>query len=149
MTNYWIGVASKKHVEIGVKGGFCQLNHGKKAPLQRMKAGDWLLYYSPKLTLDGGEPYQQFTAIGQIRQGEAFQVEMTTGFSPFRKGVDYYQFEREFPLQGLRDLPEWQVKRPQLRFGHFPISEDLFRVITSSMGKAEMIGGQGIIEKLS
>ena len=27
-------------VVVGVKGGFCQLNHGKAAPLHRMVAGD-------------------------------------------------------------------------------------------------------------
>ncbi|WP_242596564.1 hypothetical protein [Enterococcus plantarum] len=33
--NSWIGVASKNNVEIGVAGGFCQLCHGKSAPLGR------------------------------------------------------------------------------------------------------------------
>ena len=40
--NYWIGVVSRSHVMIGVEGGFVQLNHGKKAPVQRLKAGDML-----------------------------------------------------------------------------------------------------------
>ena len=30
---YWIGVVSREHVMLGVKGGFIQLNHGKRAPL--------------------------------------------------------------------------------------------------------------------
>ena len=41
--NYWIGVVSQAHVKIGVEGGFIQLNHGKKAPLQRFRAGDGLV----------------------------------------------------------------------------------------------------------
>ena len=40
MTRYWLGVASKDHVQIGVEGGFCQLCHGKKTPLTRMQRGD-------------------------------------------------------------------------------------------------------------
>ena len=32
---FWIGVASRDHVNVGVKGGFIQLNHGKQAPLRR------------------------------------------------------------------------------------------------------------------
>ena len=45
MTKFWVGVVSKEHVQRGVKGGFCQVCHGKKGPLNRMKKGDYLLYY--------------------------------------------------------------------------------------------------------
>ena len=41
--NYWIGVVSRSHVRIGVKGGFIQLSHGKNAPLQKFRAGDGLV----------------------------------------------------------------------------------------------------------
>jgi hypothetical protein len=43
--NYWIGVVSKEHVARGVAGGFTQLNHGKAAPLERMRAGDGFAFY--------------------------------------------------------------------------------------------------------
>jgi len=33
--SYWIGVASKDHVDNAFAGGFTQLNHGKAAPLER------------------------------------------------------------------------------------------------------------------
>ena len=66
MTRFWIGVVSKEHVLRGVEGGFCQVCHGKKAPLNRMKKGDYLLYYSPKYQLNGQEKLQAFTAIGKI-----------------------------------------------------------------------------------
>jgi hypothetical protein len=36
----WIGVAAKDHVDMGVAGGFIQVNHGKAGPLERMRAGD-------------------------------------------------------------------------------------------------------------
>ena len=55
MTRFWIGVVSKEHVLRGVEGGFCQVCHGKKVPLNRMKKGDYLLYYSPKYQLNGQE----------------------------------------------------------------------------------------------
>ena len=51
MARFWIGVVSENHVKIGVKGGFCQVCHGKGAPLRRMNKGDYLLYYSPKIDL--------------------------------------------------------------------------------------------------
>jgi hypothetical protein len=37
---FWIGVVSRAHVQIAVNGGFVQLNHGKKAPLQKLQATD-------------------------------------------------------------------------------------------------------------
>ncbi|MHA4915566.1 EVE domain-containing protein, partial [Enterococcus faecium] len=54
--NYWIGVASRDHIARGVAGGFCQLCHGKAQALKRMKKGDWIIYYSPKETMDGNQP---------------------------------------------------------------------------------------------
>ena len=51
MSRYWIGVASADHVAFGVAGGFMQLNHGKAAPLRRVSAGDWIIYYAPQQTL--------------------------------------------------------------------------------------------------
>ena len=133
---FWIGTVSKEHVMKGVAGGFCQVCHGKQAPLNRMKKGDFLIYYSPKLTLEGGESYQKFTAIGQIQHGEAYQVEMAPGFMPFRKNVSYHTITQELSLQALADFPEWQENRSQLRFGHFSISEELYKVLSSSMGMA-------------
>ena len=63
---YWIGTVSKEHVLRGAAGGFCQVCHGKAAPLNRMQRVDWLLYYSPKIRLDGHDKLQSFTALGQI-----------------------------------------------------------------------------------
>jgi hypothetical protein len=60
--NYWIGVVSREHVQNGVKGGFIQLNHGKKAPLQRLHAGDRLVMYSPRTA------YPRAIAIAKDRQ---------------------------------------------------------------------------------
>jgi hypothetical protein len=39
-TRYWMIVASKDHVEVGVKQGFAQACHGKVSPLKRMQPGD-------------------------------------------------------------------------------------------------------------
>lgn len=33
--NFWIGVASKEHVQIGQDGGFAQLCHGKEQALKK------------------------------------------------------------------------------------------------------------------
>ena len=40
---YWIGVASKDHVENGVKLGICQFCHGKSTPAKRLSKGDFVI----------------------------------------------------------------------------------------------------------
>ena len=52
-TRFWIGVASREHVRLGVAGGFSQLCHGKAHPLKRMAVGDWLIYYVSALLTTG------------------------------------------------------------------------------------------------
>ena len=56
--NHWIGVVSRSHVLRGIEGGFAQMNHGKQAPLKRMKTGDGLIYYSPREAHPDGAPLQ-------------------------------------------------------------------------------------------
>jgi hypothetical protein len=86
---YWIVVASREHVMLGVEGGFMQANHGKRAGLARMHAGDGIVYYSPKVSFGKNEPLHAFTAIGTVADEEIVQVEMTPDFVPFRRKVDY------------------------------------------------------------
>ena len=63
---YWIGVASRVHVQNGVDGGFAQLCHGRCPPLKRLEEGDWIVYYSPRERFNEKTPCQSFTAIGQV-----------------------------------------------------------------------------------
>ena len=86
---FWIGVASRDHVNLGVKGAFIQLNHGKKAPLRRLKAGDGVIMYSPRTTYPDGEPLQAFTAIGTVVTGDVYQVQVTPDFQPHRVDVQF------------------------------------------------------------
>ena len=86
--NYWIGVVSKSHVDVGVAGGFTQINHGKAGPLERMRQGDGFAYYSPRTEHPYGTPVQAFTAIGRVRAGAIFQAE-SDGSRPFRRSVEY------------------------------------------------------------
>jgi len=88
-TKYWILVASKNHVMRGVEGRFCQANHGKEAPLRRMKQEDWIIFYSPKETFEGNSPLRKFTAMGKIKDDCVYQVEIDTDFHPFRRNVEF------------------------------------------------------------
>jgi hypothetical protein len=141
MTNFWIGVVSKSHVEIGVKGGFVQLNHGKRAPVQRLKAGDRLLMYSPRTSYPDGETLQAFTAAGEVRSGDVYQVEMSPDFKPYRVDVDFVECN-ETPIKPLieelsfiRNKTHWGAA---FRFGFLKIPAEDFARIAAAMGVAEL-----------
>ena len=86
--SYWIGVASKDHVDDAIAGGFTQLNHGKAAPLERLRAGDGYLFYSPRTAYPDGDPLQAFTAVGTVRPGKLYQATLSADVHPFRVDVD-------------------------------------------------------------
>ncbi len=139
--NLWIGVVSREHVMRGVKGGFAQMNHGKQAPLKRMKAGDGLIYYSPREAYPHGAPLQAFTAIGVIRTGEVYSYDMSDdgvpGFVPWRIDVDFWPAQAA-PIQNLlADLDFITDKRhwgAVFRFGQLKVGRDDFVRIAKAMG---------------
>src|SRR5438105_3809844 len=102
-TRYWIGLASRDHVLRGVAGGFCQLGHGKAAPIKRLAPGDWIAYYSPRTAFEGGEPVQAFTAIGRIKPGEPYAGDTGDGFRPVRRDVAFLGHATEAPIRPLID----------------------------------------------
>ena len=134
--NFWIGVASKEHVIVGKEGGFCQLCHGKERPLERMKRGDWIIYYSSKESMQNKEPYQKFTAIGQVIRDEVYQFEMSANFVPFRRDVNFLpSIDAEIRplidmLSFITDKRRWGYP---FRYGHLQIDVDDFLLIASKM----------------
>ena len=130
---YWIATVSKAHVLRGVAGGFCQVCHGKAAPLARMANGDGLLYYSPTLHMGDSSKYQAFTALGHICDDAPYPFQMTADFIPYRRNVRYADIRRECPLAIARAHPEWKSYASRLRYGHFEIAEDFFRYIAAHM----------------
>ena len=134
---YWIGVVSRQHVQVGLNGGFVQLNHGKKAPLQKLKAGDGFVYYSPKTSYPDGEPLQMFTAIAIVKAGEVYQGDMGADFHPFRLDVNYLP-ARETPIRPLidklsfiKDKTHWGAA---FRFGNLKVPAQDFKIIAQAMG---------------
>ena len=83
----------RAHVLLGVEWGIAQTNHGKRAGVQRMRPGDGFVYYSPRTSHPDGEPLREFTAIGRVADGEAYQAEsdpnLMAGFRPWRRDVRY------------------------------------------------------------
>ena len=139
MTNYWIGVVSKDHVDIGVAGGYTQLNHGKAAPLERMRAGDGFAFYSPRMSYPDGESLQAFTAIGRIRNGTVYQAAGGDPAGPFRLDVDYFPAQPA-PVRPLieeltfiRSKTHWGAA---FRFGILRVPEADFALIARAMGRS-------------
>jgi hypothetical protein len=140
-TRYWIAVASAEHVRKGRSEGFMQVNHGKAAPLKRIKPGDGIVYYSPVEQFGSKKPYRCFTAIGHVKEGDPYQGDMGPDFKPFRRDVEWRtrnETPAEAPISPLlqtlafsKDNKNWGY---QLRFGLFEISRADFDVISSAMG---------------
>ena len=135
-THHWIGVASRSHVHIGRAGGFVQMNHGKAAGVRRLKAGDGVVMYSPRTDYPDGDVLQAFTAIGRVRGGVAYQVEMFPGFVPWRVDVDFVE-AHDAPIRPLitqlsfiRDPHHWGAA---FRFGQVKITAADFAAIAQAM----------------
>ena len=137
---YWIGVVSKDHILQGVEGGFIQLNHGKSAPFQKMKAGDGLIIYSPRESHPKGAALQAFTAIGKVSTGEVYVFNMTNDFKPHRLDIDFFKCDAA-PVKPL--IPEltfitnkthWGAP---FKFGYLKVPEADFKLIAEAMRCSE------------
>lgn len=132
---YWIGVVSKEHVQRGVKRGIAQIGHGKRSGLARMKAGDGLVYYSPKESFDSNTPLQAFTAIGRVADEEIWQVN-EGDFKPWRRRV-LYKASVETPIRPLLEILSFTKGKPNwgyvFRYGLIEITEEDFVTIAGTM----------------
>ena len=133
---YWIGVAAREHVRVGVKGGFAQFSHGRLGPAKRLSKWDWIIYYSGKERYGETDPCQKFTAIGQVVDSEPVQVEQFPGFKPWRRRIKYRRAAEVdiHPLIGrlsfITNKARWGAA---LRFGFLEISGPDFAVIAKRM----------------
>lgn len=133
-----MGVVSRAQVLKGVGGGFAQVCHGKRAPLARMNAGDWLLYYSPSTAMEGGAPLKAFTAIGRIVDKRTYLFDMGGGFVPWRRDVEYLPTRHDAALELLRPVlsftrggANWG---PLARRGHFEVELTDVAAVAKAMG---------------
>ncbi|MGA8164921.1 MAG: EVE domain-containing protein [Waddliaceae bacterium] len=137
MNRYWLGIVSREHVQLGVVNGFAQVCHGNRAPLSKMRSNDWIVYYSPKMSLGSTQHCKSFTAIGRIKTGDIYQATMTASFNPYRIDVEYFS-SNEVPIKDVMDELEltsdkshWGMK---LRRGLVELSNHDFLVIANRMG---------------
>jgi len=133
---YWIGVASKDHVENGIKLSICQFCHGKSAPAKRLQKGDFVIYYSSKHTMEGPELYQKFTGIGIVRDEVLYQVEMENGLKLFRRNIDYLDAQHVDIIPLIPVLPFIKNKSSWgyvFKYGFLKIDQDSFEIIAKEM----------------
>ena len=135
----WVNTISRAHVRAGVEGGFTQAQHGRPSALKRLGQGDWIVFYSPRTEVQGGDVVQAFTAIGRVEDAAPYQVEMTPQFHPWRRRVAFVPAQ-EAPIRPLLDSLSFVKDRRQwgmvFRRGLFEIPEADFRVIARAMGAA-------------
>ncbi len=118
-----------------VQGEFAQLCHGKQAPLKKMSTGDWIIYYSPKVTFKERTLHQKFTAIGKVIDDNVYQVEMGD-FIPFRRNIGFISCKETSirplisQLSFIKSTKYWGYS---FRLGHFEISEKDFKLIAENM----------------
>ena len=133
---FWIGVASKDHVQSGIDGGFCQLCHGRSQPLERMNVGDWIVYYSPKESQTAAALCQRFTAIGEVTGERVYEFKMTSEFEPFRRDVCFMASKSVDirplvdRLSFIKDKQRWGIA---FRFGYLQILRFDFALIAENM----------------
>ncbi len=138
-TKFWIIVASRDHVLNGVAGGFAQACHGKASPLNRMKAGDGVIYYSSKEHFGEAEKCQRFTAIGRVKDEPTYTHDMGNGFVPARRNIQFASCV-EASIQPLIDqlafIKDKQHWGAPFRFGFLEVSEADFQLIAGCMTPA-------------
>ncbi|MFO7690167.1 MAG: EVE domain-containing protein [Cryobacterium sp.] len=134
---FWLGVAHRDHVLRGVHMGVCQSPPRAQRVLHDMNEADGVVYYSPKTRHDG-DALREFTALGRIAPGPAFQSgDSSTDFRAWRRRTDYDPVLEPTairPLLTILDLsrgnPDWGY---QLRAGLLEISRHDFDVIRHQM----------------
>lgn len=108
----------------------------KSSTVAQDEAGDWLVYYSPRMEMGGGEPLQAFTAIGRVIDDRVYEYAMSATFVPYRRNIEYVPC-REAGIKGLLDRLAFTRGQRNwgypFRTGHFGISREDFLIIAEAM----------------
>jgi hypothetical protein len=135
---FWIAVVAQDHVEAGVAHGFVQLNHGNAGPLERMRPGDGVAFYSPRAAYPDGAPLQAFTAIGCVTDEPIVEAAHIAPAPAFRRGAAYFD-ATPVPIRPLlqqlsfiRNKAHWGAA---FRFGVVRVPREDFAATAAAMGR--------------
>lgn len=134
MTGGWLGVVSAAHVRRGADLSIAQFNHGNRARLERMRAGDTLISSSPTERRGDHTPDQCFTASGIFPDRHVWQARQGH-FTPFRRRIDHLPAQSASladPRHRLQLTPEPSWGN-QLRYGLVPLEPSDVQIITEAM----------------
>ena len=141
---FWLAVVHREHVLRGVSLGIVQTNHGAKSGVQRMRPGDGLVYYSPKTSYPDGDPLREFTAIGVVADGDAWQAEPgeMADIRPWRRRVLYDETAHSTPITPLLDRLDLTRGNRNwgyiMRRGQVEVTEHDFGLIATEMGATSL-----------
>lgn len=130
---HFVAVAAADAVDAGKAGGYVEINRGQAGPLERLRDGDVVLYYSPRHA-EGGPPLQAFTALAVV-DGALHQAD--TPDKPFRRAARYRDVQPA-PIRPLIDVLDFIRNKAHwgapLRFGFVQVSNSDFARIAQALG---------------
>ncbi|MGA8430448.1 MAG: SDR family NAD(P)-dependent oxidoreductase [Candidatus Sulfotelmatobacter sp.] len=68
--------------------------------VRRLKAGDLIVFYSPRELMGSGPVLQAFTAAGRILHELPYEAEQSSGFRPYRRRTKFFK-SRQAPVRPL------------------------------------------------
>lgn len=132
----WINTVSLDHLEAAIKGGFTQANHGADTRLRGPRAGDEMIFYSPRTELRGGQPVRQFTAWATITGDGPYQAHISDDFRPWRLAAQFHtcrRIEAKPVVERLSFIPDPAHWGLPFRRGMFPIPRADFELLRTLM----------------
>ena len=104
--------------------------------MRRLKAGDLIVFYSPRELMGSGPVLQAFTAAGRILDEFPYEAEQSAGFCPYRRRTKFFK-SRQAPVRPLlQELTFTQGNESwglAFRRGAFRITADDFKRIAKAM----------------
>ena len=136
---FWIGVVSAEDAECARAAGYVELSGGRAGPLERMRPGDGIALYSPRLAPGERAPLQVFSAIGEVGPGPMYvtDAEAPDGEPRYRRPVTYFP-SMPAPIRPLIEHLSF-IRRKEhwgaaFRFGIARVPAEDFARIRAAMG---------------
>ncbi|MGL6342410.1 MAG: EVE domain-containing protein, partial [Waterburya sp.] len=101
-----------------------------------LQPGDYIIFYSPKTSLQNGKPVQAFTAVAKIKDQDVYQVVVSDRFQLYRRNADYENCQ-EVQIKPLIEQLEFITNKQhwgfRFRLGLFEINQHDFELIYGLM----------------